>query len=326
MAAVRCPTRRADERLGQAASERRERVFDFRRKSLKSTPLDDRVRLPARAVAGSASSRSRPRRAGAVRRTGAYRAPKVEQNQWLPLATQLSARGCFQARHLVRGRRSPSRDPPRATYQGRVCTFQHLISTAYVFSHQFERDATWVDLEGKIAVITGANKRHRFGQRQRFAAEGYQVVITGPQAAGGWMPANRINRRRRSLAVQGEHLEPGRSRSAFRNGCGPPKGRIDVLFANAGPGRGYAAWQDFRGKLREGLQRQRQRHAVLRCRRASRPGGPGGSIILRPASTTDVGGTAAFSACWRLQGGDPKFLPAGWAVDLKGTGIRVNVR
>jgi len=51
--------------------------------------------------------------------------------------------------------------------------------------------------------------------------------------------------------------------------------------------------------------------------------GPGGSIILT-GSTTDATGTAAFSVYSASKAAIRNFARS-WAVDLKGTGIRVNV-
>src|SRR6202795_3258556 len=174
-------------------------------------------------------------------------------------------------------------------------------------------------LEGKIAVITGANSGIGLASAKRFVAEGAHVYITGRrqeeldkaiEAVGAGV-----------TAVQGDvsDLEDldrlfAKVRSAH--------GRIDVLFANAGLGAleplGKITVSSFdlvfgvnvKGSIftvQKGLPLMREE----------------GSIILTGSTTGSIG-TPAFSVYSATKAAIRNFARSS-ALDLKGTGIRVNV-
>jgi NAD(P)-dependent dehydrogenase (short-subunit alcohol dehydrogenase family) len=174
-------------------------------------------------------------------------------------------------------------------------------------------------LKGKIAVITGANSGIGLASAKRFVAEGAYVYISGRrqeeldkaiQAIGAGVTAvqgdvsNLEDLDRLFAKVQSDH------------------GRIDVLFANAGLGASEPL-----GAITEasfdrvfGVNVKGTIFAVQKGLPLMRDGG---SIILT-GSTTGSMGTPAYSI-YSASKAAIRNLARSWALDLKGTGIRVNV-
>ncbi|HXU99725.1 MAG TPA: SDR family oxidoreductase [Caulobacteraceae bacterium] len=174
-------------------------------------------------------------------------------------------------------------------------------------------------LEGKVAVITGGNSGIGLASARRFAAEGAEVVITGRrqpeldkavEIIGGDV-----------LAVQGDISNQSDLDRLFDT-VGSAKGRIDVLFANAGLGAraplGMISEESFDTVFGVNVK-----GTLFTVQKALPLMKAGGSIILT-GSTTDVKGTAAFSV-YSASNAAVRNFARSWAVDLKSTGIRVNV-
>src|SRR3982075_4476827 len=174
-------------------------------------------------------------------------------------------------------------------------------------------------LEGKIAVITGGNSGIGRAAAKRFVAGGAHVYITGRrheeldkavQALGAGV-----------MAVQGDvsNLDDlDRLFSKIRS----DHGRIDVLFANAGLGAleplGKITVSSF--DLVFGVNVKGTIFAVQKGLPLMRDGG---SIILTGSTTASMG-TPAFSI-YSASKAAIRNLARSWTLDLKGTGIRVNV-
>jgi NAD(P)-dependent dehydrogenase (short-subunit alcohol dehydrogenase family) len=174
-------------------------------------------------------------------------------------------------------------------------------------------------LDGKIAVITGANSGIGLASAKRFVAEGAHVYITGRrqeeldkvvEAMGAGV-----------TAVQGDisnldDLE--RLFAKVRSG----HGRIDVLFANAGLG----SWETL-GKITESsfdlVFGVNVKGTIFTVQKGLPLMRDGGSIILTGSTTGSVG-TPAFSV-YSASKAAIRNLARSWALDLQGTGIRVNV-
>jgi NAD(P)-dependent dehydrogenase (short-subunit alcohol dehydrogenase family) len=174
-------------------------------------------------------------------------------------------------------------------------------------------------LEGKIAVITGANSGIGLASAKRFVAEGAYVYITGRrqeeldkavQAIGAGV-----------TAVQGDVSNLGDLDRLFSK-VRSDHGHIDVLFANAGLGARepldkitVSSFDLIFGVNVKGTIFTTQKGLPLMR--------DGGSIILT-GSTTGSTGTPAFSV-YSASKAAIRNLARSWALDLKGTGIRVNV-
>jgi NAD(P)-dependent dehydrogenase (short-subunit alcohol dehydrogenase family) len=174
-------------------------------------------------------------------------------------------------------------------------------------------------LEGKVAVVTGANSGIGLASAKRFVAEGAHVYITGRRGEELDKAVEAIGRG--VTAVQGDVSDLddlGRLFSKVRS----DRGRIDVLFANAGLG----ALEPL-GKITESsfdlVFGVNVKGTVFTVQKGLPLMRDGGSIILM-GSTTGSMGTPAFSV-YSASKAAIRNLARSWALDLKGTGIRVNV-
>ena len=174
-------------------------------------------------------------------------------------------------------------------------------------------------LKGKIAVITGANSGIGLASAKRFVAEGAYVYITGRrqeeldkavQAIGAGV-----------MALQGDVsnlADLDRLFSKVRS----DQGRIDVIFANAGLG----ALEPL-GKITESsfdlVFGVNVKGTVFTVQKGLPLMRDGGSIILTGSTTASMG-TPAFSVYSSTKAAIRNFARS-WTLDLKGSGIRVNV-
>ena len=174
-------------------------------------------------------------------------------------------------------------------------------------------------LEGKIAVITGANSGIGLASAKRFVAEGAHVYITGRRQEELDKAVEAIGTG--VTAVQGDvsNLDDldrlfAKVRSGHR--------RVDVLMANAGLG----ALEPL-GKITEAafdlIIRVNVKGTIFTAQKGLQLMQDGGSIILTGSTTASMG-TPAFSI-YSASKAAIRNLARSWALDLKGTGIRVNV-
>jgi NAD(P)-dependent dehydrogenase (short-subunit alcohol dehydrogenase family) len=174
-------------------------------------------------------------------------------------------------------------------------------------------------LEGKIAVITGANSGIGLASAKRFVAEGAHVYITGrrPQELDEAIKAIGAG----ATAIQGDVSNLEDLDRLFAN-VRADHGHMDILFANAGLGAreplGKITVSTF--DLVFGVNVKGTIFTVQKGLPLMRDGG---SIILT-GSTTGSMGTAAFSI-YSASKAAIRNLARSWTLDLKGTGIRVNV-
>jgi NAD(P)-dependent dehydrogenase (short-subunit alcohol dehydrogenase family) len=174
-------------------------------------------------------------------------------------------------------------------------------------------------LEGKIAVVTGASSGIGLASAKRFVTEGAQVVITGRRqqeldAAAALIGGD-------VLAVQGDVSNLDDLDRLFET-VRTAKGHIDVLLANAGLGAmeplGHILEQSFDKVFGVNVK-----GTLFTVQKALPLMAAGGSIILT-GSIAGAMGTPAFSVYAASKAAIRNFA-RNWAVDLKGTGIRVNV-
>src|SRR6476659_6793283 len=89
-------------------------------------------------------------------------------------------------------------------------------------------------LEGKVAVITGGNSGIGLATAQRFVAEGAYVFITGRRQTELDAAVKQIGKN--VTGVQGDVSNLADLDRLYAS-VEREKGRIDILFANAGTGR-----------------------------------------------------------------------------------------
>jgi NAD(P)-dependent dehydrogenase (short-subunit alcohol dehydrogenase family) len=174
-------------------------------------------------------------------------------------------------------------------------------------------------LKGKVAVITGGNSGIGLATAKRFVSEGAYVFITG--------------RRQEELdkavailgagvtGVQGDVSNLADLDRLFAT-VKAEKGHIDIMLANAGLGNmvplGAITEDQFDNVFDVNVK-----GTLFSVQKALPLMKAGGSIILT-GSTTGSMGTPAFSVYSATKAAIRNFARC-WALDLKGTGIRVNV-
>lgn len=174
-------------------------------------------------------------------------------------------------------------------------------------------------LNGKIALITGGNSGIGLATAIRFAAEGAQVVIVGRRQEELDKALKIIGAG--TVGIQGDISNLDDLDRIYAQ-VKADKGRIDILFANAGLG-------DFEpiGSITEASFDRtfgiNVKGTLFTVQKALPLMHAGGSVILT-GSTTGTMGTPAFSVYSATKAALRNFARS-WALDLKGTGIRINV-
>jgi NAD(P)-dependent dehydrogenase (short-subunit alcohol dehydrogenase family) len=173
-------------------------------------------------------------------------------------------------------------------------------------------------LDGKIAVITGGNSGIGLATAQRFVAEGAYVFITGRRQSEVDVAVRQIGKN--VTGVQGDVsnlADLDRLYSTVKE----QKGRIDVLFANAGLGEvaplGAITEAHFDKTFSVNVK-----GLLFTVQKALPLFQDGGSIILN-ASTSASKGFEAISVYSATKAAIRSFARS-WTVDLKQRKIRVN--
>jgi NAD(P)-dependent dehydrogenase (short-subunit alcohol dehydrogenase family) len=174
-------------------------------------------------------------------------------------------------------------------------------------------------LEGKIAVITGANSGIGLATAKTFLDEGAaRVYITGRRKAE--LDAAAATLGPHAVAVAGNVADPADMDRLFEL-VKRVAGRVDIVFANAG----YAAAAPL-GNITEehvdGLLNTNVKGVIWTVQKAVPLMGPGGSIIL----SSSIVGSKGFGN-WSMYSATKaavRSFARTWASDLKGRNIRVN--
>ncbi|MCW2243005.1 SDR family NAD(P)-dependent oxidoreductase [Azospirillum canadense] len=174
-------------------------------------------------------------------------------------------------------------------------------------------------LQGKTAVVTGGGSGIGFGAAKRFVDEGAFVYLFG----------------RRQEALDAAVAKLGSSARAVRGSVTDlsdldrlydtvkaERGGLDILFANAGTGA-FAPLGDITPEHYDQIFDVNVKGLVFTVQKALPLMGDGASIILT-GSSTGVMGTPQFSI-YSATKAAVRNLARSWALDLRGTGIRVNV-
>ncbi len=174
-------------------------------------------------------------------------------------------------------------------------------------------------LAGKIALITGGNGGIGLATARRFVDEGAFVFITGRRQAELDKAVSTIGKNVRAL--QGDVSKLGDIDRAIAT-IKAEKDRLDVVVANAG----IAEFGPLGSITKEhydrvfGINVEGPLFTVQQALPLMRAGG---SVILI-GSTTGSMGTPAFSVYSATKAAVRNFARS-WALDLRSTGIRVNV-
>lgn len=174
-------------------------------------------------------------------------------------------------------------------------------------------------LSGKTALVTGATSGIGLATAKVLASEGAHVYITGRGKAA-------LDRAVAEIGTQATGIQADSSRMEDLDRLfaqiQAEKGRLDVLFVNAGGGSMLPLGQITEEHFDETFDRN-VKGVVFTVQKALSVLRKGSSVILT-GSTAGTEGTAAFSI-YSASKAAVRNLARSWALDLKDTGIRVNV-
>jgi NAD(P)-dependent dehydrogenase (short-subunit alcohol dehydrogenase family) len=173
-------------------------------------------------------------------------------------------------------------------------------------------------LDGKVAVITGGNSGMGLATAQRFVAEGAYVFITGRRQAELDAAVKLIGKN--VTAVQGDVSNLADLDRLYAT-VKQQKGKIDVLFANAGVGA-LAPLGEITEEHFDKIFHVNVRGLLFTVQKALPLFQNGGSIILN-ASIASIKGMEAFSVYSASKAAVRSFARV-WTADLKSRKIRVN--
>jgi len=181
-----------------------------------------------------------------------------------------------------------------------------------------------VRLEGKVAVITGAASGIGQGTALRFAEEGADLALADIDEAGLEETAEEVRRLGRRALTRRTDVRERAQVEALVEAATSELGGLDVMFANAGVGRGEPFLEGTDEQY--GFVMDVNMRGVYLCgqvaARAMIARGAGGSIINTASTYAEV--TAPNSAVYSASKGGVRMLTKGMAVELGPHGIRVN--
>ncbi|CAO3403362.1 SDR family NAD(P)-dependent oxidoreductase [Azospirillum palustre] len=174
-------------------------------------------------------------------------------------------------------------------------------------------------LANKIAIVTGATSGIGLSTAKLFAAEGARVYITGRRKDALEKAVAEIGHA--AVGVQANSSSNDDLDRLFAQ-VKAEQGRLDVLVVNAGGGSMLPLGQITEEQIDDTFGRN-VKAVIFTVQKALPLLGKGASVVLT-GSTAGTEGTAAFSV-YSASKAAVRNLARSWALDLKGTGIRVNV-
>jgi NAD(P)-dependent dehydrogenase (short-subunit alcohol dehydrogenase family) len=173
-------------------------------------------------------------------------------------------------------------------------------------------------LEGKIALVTGANSGIGLATAKRFVSEGAHVFVTGRRQATLAAAVKDIGGN--ATGVQGDASRLADLDRLFAQ-IRDEKGKLDVVFANAGIAK-YAALGSITEEDYDSVFGINVKGVLFTVQKAL-PLLPDGAAIILNASIVGSKGLAANSVYSATKAAVRSFART-WATDLKARGIRVN--
>jgi NAD(P)-dependent dehydrogenase (short-subunit alcohol dehydrogenase family) len=174
-------------------------------------------------------------------------------------------------------------------------------------------------LDGKIAVVTGGNSGIGLATAKRFAAEGAYVFITGRRKPELDAAAKAIGKN--VTAIQSDVSNLADLDRLFAT-VKEQKGRVDILFANAGVGE-LAPLGAISEKHYDFIFDINVKGVLFTVQKALPLMNPGSSIILNGSIVSTIGGQAI--SVYSATKAAIRSFARTWTTDLKGRNIRVNV-
>lgn len=174
-------------------------------------------------------------------------------------------------------------------------------------------------LQGKTAVITGGATGIGLATAKRFIDEGAFVYLFGRRQKALDAAVADLGEQARAIAGSVSDLSDLDRLFAAVKG---ERGTIDILFANAGTGS-FASLTDITPEHYDVTFDTNVKGLIFTTQKALPLMGEGGSIILTGSSASEMG-MAQFSV-YSATKAAVRALARGWAQDLKGTGVRINV-
>lgn len=174
-------------------------------------------------------------------------------------------------------------------------------------------------LDGKTAVVTGGGSGIGLGAAERFVEEGAFVYIFGRRQEA--LDAALAQLGPNARAVRGSVTEPADLDRLYQTVKDERRG-LDVVFANAGTGA-FAPLGQITPEHYDQTFDVNVKGLIFTVQKALPLMSAGGSIILT-GSSAGVMGTPQFSV-YSATKAAIRNLARSWALDLQGSGIRVNV-
>lgn len=173
-------------------------------------------------------------------------------------------------------------------------------------------------LEGKVALITGGSSGIGLATAKRFVEEGAYVFITGLRQVELDNAVKQIGKE--VTGIQGDVSKLQDLNKVFA-ALQEQKGRLDIVFANAGTG-GFAPLGQITEDHFDHQFDVNVKGMLFTVQKALPLMKAGGSIVLN-ASIVSITGNPAFSVYSATKAAVRSFART-WCVDLKDRGIRVN--
>jgi len=174
-------------------------------------------------------------------------------------------------------------------------------------------------LHNKVALVTGATSGIGLATAKLFASEGARLYITGRRQDA--LDSAIVEIGHGAVGVQADSGRNTDLDSLFAK-IKSDQGRLDVLVVNAGGGSMLPLGQITEEQIDDTFNRNVK--SVIFTVQKALPFMSNGSSIVLTGSTAGTEGTAAFSV-YSASKAAVRNLARSWALDLKGTGIRVNV-